>query len=398
MAADRSSVDFPVSVVLPAAGSGERMGLSTPKQFCSVLGRPLLYYTLQAFLSVGWVREIIVVVSQDWLQETSEILQHFPTPSRSKVTVVAGASTRHRSIWNGLKAVGTDTDVVVLHDAVRPLVEEDYLRRIVLAAEEHGAAGAVRPLISTVVSPTKTDGMLDHSLDRSQYQASEMPQAFRYPAIMEAYQKCSDHDLDFGTECLHLVQKYAGVSAKLLLGPSSLWKVTLRKDLYAIEGVLKEELWKNVVILSDCKLPLSQRLHKDIQEQLSSEVVLFNDQEQLATTCQTMATLIVTKSFPCDFEKTRDTVSKVLDGTNIGDRRVMVLLLCGETPALDTMPRLFNFTRDIAKETKKHSAVINSVYVDSQASSDAIDRAVAMVISLIRQRDPALSGQVFVAQ
>ncbi|XP_035687182.1 D-ribitol-5-phosphate cytidylyltransferase-like [Branchiostoma floridae] len=398
MAADCGSVDFPVSVVLPAAGSGERMGLAIPKQFCSVLGRPLLYYTLQAFLSVGWVREIIVVVSQDWLQETSDILQHFPTPSRRKVTVVSGAPTRHRSIWNGLKAVGTGTDVVVLHDAVRPLVEEDFLRRIVVAAKENGAAGAVRPLISTVVSPTKTDRMLDHSLDRSQYQASEMPQAFRYPAITEAYQKCIDHDLDFGTECLHLVQKYAGVSAKLLLGPSSLWKVTLRKDLYAIEGVLKEELCKNVVILSDCKLSLSQRLHKGIQEKLSSEVVLFNDQEQLATTCQTITTLILTKSFPCDLEKTRDTISHVLEGTTVGDRSVLVLLLCGATPALDTMPRLFMFTQDIAEETKKHSVIINSVYVDSQASSDVGDRAVAMVISLIRQRDPAMSGQVFVAQ
>ncbi|XP_066287003.1 D-ribitol-5-phosphate cytidylyltransferase-like, partial [Branchiostoma lanceolatum] len=328
----------------------------------------------------------------------SEILQQFLPTTRSKVTVVSGAPTRHRSIWNGLKAVGSSTDVVVLHDAVRPLIEEDFLKRVVLAAKEHGAAGAVRPLISTVVSPTNTDSMLDHTLDRSQYQASEMPQAFRYPAIMEAYQKCSNHDLDFGTECLHLVQKYVGVSAKLLLGPSSLWKVTLRKDLYAIEGVLREEHCRKIAMLSDQQLPVLQRLHKGLQEQLSSEVVLFNDQEKLATTCPTMTTLILTKSFPCDLNETRDTVNQVWDGTTIGDRRVVVLVLYGESPVLEAMPVIFKFTQDIAKETMKHSVVIYSVYVDSQASSDVVDRAVAMVISLIRKRDAALSGQVFVAQ
>ncbi|KAI8520896.1 hypothetical protein Bbelb_006500 [Branchiostoma belcheri] len=400
MAADCASVDFPVSVVLPAAGSGERMGLATPKQFCSVLGRPLLYYTLQAFLNVPWVREVIVVVSQDWLQETSDILQSFPPTTRSKVTVVSGAPTRHRSIWNGLKAVASSTSVVVLHDAVRPLVEEDFLRRIVLAAKEQGAAGAVRPLISTVVSPTKDGSMLDHTLDRSQYQASEMPQAFRYPAIMEAYHNCSDHDLDFGTECLHLVQKYAGISAKLLLGPSSLWKVTLRKDLYAIEGVLKEKHCRKVAMLSDQQSTVSQRLLRGLQEQLNSELLHINNQEPLATICQTVTTLILTNSFPCDLQKTRDTVSQVWEGATSGDStsRVLVLLFCGEAPALDAMPVIFKFTQDVAKEAMQHSVVVYSVYVDSQASSDVVDRAVAMVISLIHQRNPSLSGQMFVAQ
>lgn len=66
---------------------------------------------------------------------------------------------------------------MIIHDAVRPFVEEDILLKVVMAAKEHGAAGAIRPLVSTVIA-SAADGCLDHSLERAKYRASEMPQAF----------------------------------------------------------------------------------------------------------------------------------------------------------------------------------------------------------------------------
>uniref|UniRef100_A0A8C7WUI8 CDP-L-ribitol pyrophosphorylase A n=1 Tax=Oryzias sinensis TaxID=183150 RepID=A0A8C7WUI8_9TELE len=185
------SVDFPVSVVLPAGGTGERTGLHTPKQFCSLLGRPLISYTIQAFERVSWIQRVVVVVAKENMGLMADIIQRF---QHHKVLVVSGGSTRHRSICNGVLALdeeGTAPDrprVVIIHDAVRPFVEEGFLREIAVAAKDHGAAGAIRPLVSTVIATT-SEGFLDHSLERAKYRASEMPQGFTHHVIRQAYQR-----------------------------------------------------------------------------------------------------------------------------------------------------------------------------------------------------------------
>ncbi|CAB1436469.1 unnamed protein product [Pleuronectes platessa] len=98
-------VDFPVSVVLPAGGTGERTGLSTPKQFCSVLGRPLISVTVQAFERVSWIQSVVVVVAKENMELMTDIVQRF---QHRKVRVVAGGSTRHRSICKGVLALGEE--------------------------------------------------------------------------------------------------------------------------------------------------------------------------------------------------------------------------------------------------------------------------------------------------
>uniref|UniRef100_A0A3P9QB23 D-ribitol-5-phosphate cytidylyltransferase n=1 Tax=Poecilia reticulata TaxID=8081 RepID=A0A3P9QB23_POERE len=236
-------VDFPVSVVLPAGGTGERTGLQTPKQFCPFLGRPLISYTIESF-EVSWIQTVVVVVAKENIGLMMDIIQRF---LHKKVLVVPGGSTRHRSICNGVAALGEQRrpaahkpKVVIIHDAVRPFVDEDFLHKIATAAKEQGAAGAIRPLVSTVIATT-SEGYLDHSLERAKYRASEMPQGFTYDVICEAYQKlqCTESDFEFGTECLHLALQYCGTNAKLIDGPPTLWKVTYKRDLAAAESIIK---------------------------------------------------------------------------------------------------------------------------------------------------------------
>uniref|UniRef100_A0A8C6U469 CDP-L-ribitol pyrophosphorylase A n=1 Tax=Neogobius melanostomus TaxID=47308 RepID=A0A8C6U469_9GOBI len=221
------SVDFPVSVVLPAGGTGERTGLQTPKQFCGLMGRPLISYTAQAFERVSWIQCVVVVVATESLALMRDIAQRY---RHSKVRVVPGGSTRHRSIRRGVQAlrepeeqVGAGTPkVVIIHDAVRPFVDEDMLSKIAMAAKEHGAAGAIRPLVSTVIATT-SEGYLDHSLERAKYRASEMPQGFTYEVIHQAYQK-----------------------------------VTYKRDLAAAESIIKESLSQSSCVLTgDCPSALS---------------------------------------------------------------------------------------------------------------------------------------------
>ncbi|XP_019734259.1 D-ribitol-5-phosphate cytidylyltransferase isoform X2 [Hippocampus comes] len=240
-------VDFPVCVVLPAGGSGERTGLQTPKQFCLLLGRPLISYTIRSFERVSWIHSIVVVVAKENMDLMTDIVGRF---QHTKVRLVAGGSTRHRSICNGVMALAEEDEeqerenkVVIIHDAVRPFVEEEFLYHITVAAREHGASGAIRPLVSTVIATT-SEGFLDHSLERAKYRASEMPQAFKFNIVHKAYQRCTEADFAFGTECLHLVLQYCATNAKLIEGPPTLWKeLDIIPDVIGDNGGYLHKAW-----------------------------------------------------------------------------------------------------------------------------------------------------------
>uniref|UniRef100_A0A8C5S1D3 CDP-L-ribitol pyrophosphorylase A n=1 Tax=Laticauda laticaudata TaxID=8630 RepID=A0A8C5S1D3_LATLA len=209
---------------------------------------------------ISWISDVVVVVSPENIEIMKSIIRKY---SHERTTVVEGGLTRHRSIFNGLKVfVKGNTfcvplqkpEIIVIHDAVRPFVEEDILFKVVMAAKDHGAAGAIRPLVSTVIAST-TEGCLDHSLDRAKYRASEMPQAFLFDKLHQAYLHCSDYDLDYGTECLHLALKYSKINAKLIEGPPDLWKVreinqALTLSLYhtlclsGLTGMRKKQEWQ----------------------------------------------------------------------------------------------------------------------------------------------------------
>ncbi|NXF38208.1 ISPD cytidylyltransferase, partial [Nyctibius bracteatus] len=270
-----------VAAVLPAGGSGERLGGATPKQFCALQGRPLVSYTVQAMERIGWISDIIVVVSPENIETMKSVIEKY---GHKRVMIVKGGVTRHRSIFNGLKVFAENEfsnhllrkpEVVIIHDAVRPFVEEDILSKVVMAAKEHGAAGAICPLVSTVIA-SAADGCLDHSLERARYRASEMPQAFLFDIIYEAYQQCTDYDLDFGTECLHLALKYCKTNAKLVEGTADLWKVTYKRDLYAAESIIKDNLSQQVCVITDVKEAVGQvgfLLHKSLKSQIKVEAV-----------------------------------------------------------------------------------------------------------------------------
>ncbi|ESP02995.1 hypothetical protein LOTGIDRAFT_111165 [Lottia gigantea] len=244
------NVEFSCGIVLPAGGCGLRMKSPIPKQYKYVADKPLIFYTLYAFQRLFWVEFIIVVVGEcyfEWMKNFSK--EH----GFDKVTVVIGGETRHRSIFNGIKEIPKvckKPDIILIHDAVRIVAEEELVRKIAVSAKTYGAAGVTRPLISTVIA-VDSNQFLAESLDRSLYRASEMPQGFRYSVIKQAYEQCTEEDFLYGTECLLLAMKYSNVKAHIIEGNSSLWKVTLKKDLYTAEGVLKG---KHVYFLEQIKI------------------------------------------------------------------------------------------------------------------------------------------------
>eukprot|EP00038_Savillea_parva_P001570 m.105358 g.105358 ORF g.105358 m.105358 type:complete len:475 (-) comp10549_c1_seq3:6455-7879(-) len=229
-----------VTVVLPAAGTGLRAGTPTPKQFWPVDSNPLLFYTLSTLESAECIHRVVCPTAADHVERLQD--KAASQWGFTKVTFVSGGATRHRSIAGGLASVADDTDVVIVHDAVRPFVDETTLAAVATAAAEHGAAGTILPLVSTVIR-VDADGFLEESLDRSLYRGSQTPQAFRTAVIKTAYSAASSHELDHGTECLALALKYGRCRVKLIDGQADrLWKVTYQHDLFAAEQLLKKEM------------------------------------------------------------------------------------------------------------------------------------------------------------
>ncbi|XP_059828625.1 D-ribitol-5-phosphate cytidylyltransferase isoform X1 [Hypanus sabinus] len=404
-------LDFFVAAVLPAGGSGERMGTAIPKQFCRLFQRPLISLTLEAFERVQWIKEIVVVVSQQNFEFMNSVIGQF---GHSRTTVVVGGLTRHQSIFNGLKAFVENQphqswlmkpEVVIIHDAVRPFVEEDILYRVATAAKEHGAAGAIRPLVSTVVA-TNPEGYLDHSLERAKYRASEMPQAFIFDVIYKAYQQCTDYDLEHGTECLHLALQYCGVSAKLLDGPPDLWKVTYKRDLYAAESIVKENLSKSVCIITATQeepIQLGILLQEVLQLVMKVDLLKWSSSKEAISSGLYYNFIYINVN---NFEIFKEIVQLVEAIKNVKLSAlypvVVTVVHLNNTEASSSGIQKDDFAhmKQLAKEAIGKNVLIYNLLINCTQSMDKVQDSVkegALIIeTLIKQRSPVLAGQLLV--
>ncbi|XP_032548440.1 D-ribitol-5-phosphate cytidylyltransferase isoform X1 [Chiroxiphia lanceolata] len=404
-----------VSAVLPAGGSGERLGGATPKQFCAVQGRPLVSYAVRAMERISWISDIIVVVSPENIETMKTIIEKY---GHKRVTVVEGGITRHRSIFNGLKVFAEKEfsshllqkpEVVIIHDAVRPFVEEDILSKVVMAAKEHGAAGAIRPLVSTVVA-SAADGCLDHSLERARYRASEMPQAFLFDVIYEAYQQCTDYDLDYGTECLHLALKYCKTNAKLVEGTADLWKVTYKRDLYAAESIIKDNLSQEVCVITDANQTVAQvgfLLPESLKRQIKVETVSIsqsrNDSHLQSIFSGQCYNFVCVNDKKCAIQETQQLVH-MLEKSDIPLLYPVVLIsvyldISGNNSFSIGMEELASIKK-FARETKKKNILVYGLliqYKDPSLLQETVNSAAALIMALIKDRNPELIGQLLVA-
>ncbi|XP_040448496.1 D-ribitol-5-phosphate cytidylyltransferase isoform X1 [Falco naumanni] len=404
-----------VAAVLPAGGSGERLGGATPKQFCAVQGRPLVSYTVRAMERISWISNIIVVVSPENIEAMKSIVEKY---GHKRVMIVKGGITRHRSIFNGLKVFSENEfsnqllqkpEVVIIHDAVRPFVEEDILSKVVIAAKEHGAAGAIRPLVSTVIAST-ADGCLDHSLERARYRASEMPQAFLFDIIYEAYQQCTNYDLDYGTECLHLALKYCKTNAKLVEGTADLWKVTYKRDLHAAESIIKDNLSQQVCVITDANEAVAQvgfRLHESLKNQLKVEAISVslskNDSHLQNIFSGQCYNFVCVNDKKYAIQETQQLVD-MLEKSNIPLLYPVVLILVhldiSENISFSIGMEELTRIKKFAREMKKKNILVYGLLIqdkDHLLLQDRVNSAAALIMALIKDRNAELIGQLLVA-
>jgi 2-C-methyl-D-erythritol 4-phosphate cytidylyltransferase len=218
------------AVVVVAGGSGTRVGGATNKVLLPLRGVPVLAWSLRTALALAYVEQVVVVAREQDLGAVSSLVEQH-APEGREVGLVVGGSTRHDSEWNGLRALhvpGT-LDVVVVHDAARPLADTGLFDRVVEAAHEHGAAVPGRAQHGLVSRDGRTH---EHGLV-----AVQTPQAFRAAPLLEAYRRAAEDGFT-GTDTAGCVAAYTDLPVRLVPAPATNLKVTFPEDVLLAERLL----------------------------------------------------------------------------------------------------------------------------------------------------------------
>jgi 2-C-methyl-D-erythritol 4-phosphate cytidylyltransferase len=216
------------TVIIAAGGSGTRMGAPRPKQLLPLKGIPILMRTLDIFENHPDIDEIIVSAHLDVLRAQ--------TFTHSKIRhSIRGGETRQQSVHAALKAVSPDTQVVLIHDAVRPLVAKDIIAAAIAAARDGHCAVAGIPAWETV-KITGRDGFIKSTTPRHRTYIIQTPQCFPYGIIMEAYETAARRRIT-GTDDSTLVERL-GVKVKIIPGDPRNLKITTPEDLRTAETFL----------------------------------------------------------------------------------------------------------------------------------------------------------------
>jgi len=223
-----------VVALVPAAGRGLRMGGSVPKQFLSLGGEPLIVQSLRTLQAAPVVDQIVLAVP---LADVEYCADEIVSRHRfTKVTkVVAGGAERQDSVRYALAQVHSDTEIVLIHDAVRPFVTLQMIVEVVAAARKEGAAIIALPMRDTV-KQVRTDGMIERTVDRTPLWLAQTPQAFRLDWIETAHTKAHAEGIR-ATDDAFLVE-WLGYSVAVVEGSGENIKVTRPEDLVIGEAIL----------------------------------------------------------------------------------------------------------------------------------------------------------------
>lgn len=224
-----------VVAVIPAAGLGTRMGGNIPKQYLTLGNLPLLVYSLQVFQQIEGIDEVILSVPASDLEYCyREIVKPF---GLEKVTqVVAGGTRRQDSVRNGLAAISDRPDGVLVHDGVRPFIDQHMVKNVIDCAGQTGAAVVAMPIHDTV-KRVDSSGIIQETLKREELWQIQTPQVFRYDWLVEAHQRAQQHQWDV-TDDAALIERM-GYPVSVVEGSCFNIKVTKPDDLVFGEAILK---------------------------------------------------------------------------------------------------------------------------------------------------------------
>ena len=224
------------TAVIVAAGKGRRMGTEISKQFLPLCGKEILAHTVEKFEKAACIRDIILVTGGDALQDVRQMAQEYGW--KKIISVTEGGKERQDSVFLGLQQVPQDTEIVLIHDGVRPFVTEEILERSIAAAKETGGCVAGVPAKDTI-KVCDAEGFAIATPDRSTLRQIQTPQTFRRKEILAAYEKAKA-DGFLGTDDASVAER--GVfPVRVIMGSYRNIKITTKEDLLIGAAFLKEE-------------------------------------------------------------------------------------------------------------------------------------------------------------
>jgi 2-C-methyl-D-erythritol 4-phosphate cytidylyltransferase len=222
--------------IIVSAGKGARMHRSTPKQYLSLQGRPVVCHTIMAFDNCPEVDKILLVVPEEDIRYCRERLLSalcIDTP----VSVLAGGKRRQDSVYNGILSIDDRNGLVVIHDGVRPLIRPRMISRCISEAKISGACILGLPLQDTL-KMVAADGRIQRTINREGLWAAQTPQAFHYQLIRDAHESAVSAGVET-TDDAALLERM-GIPVSILPGTRDNLKITTSEDLTLAGAILSQ--------------------------------------------------------------------------------------------------------------------------------------------------------------
>jgi len=235
-----------IAAILPAAGMGTRMGAETPKQFLELAGTPLVILSLRRIAACKQVTDIIVATRADEVKHLEERISR--EKLKQRVRVVKGGDSRQDSVACALREVSDDTEIVLVHDAVRPFVTVEQIERVIEEARRCEAAILGIPAMDTVkevkrASRPEDVGLVMGTIPRERVVLAQTPQAFATKLVKEAFARAEADGVSASDEA-GLVERM-GHEVRVVLGSERNLKITKPADMELARFYLEQERKKS---------------------------------------------------------------------------------------------------------------------------------------------------------
>lgn len=231
-----------IAGIIPAAGLGTRMGADMPKQFIELDGMPLVIYTLRRLAACAAITDFFIPTRADDIVALQDKVAKsgLGRPAR----VVHGGDTRQQSVANALAQVDPTTEIVLVHDAVRPFVTPEQVDRVIAEARTRGAAILGIPAIDTVKEVKRASlpedvALITATISRERIVLAQTPQAFTYALLRDAFKKAQQDDVTASDEAA-LVERL-GRDVFVVLGSERNLKITRPADMDLARFYLEQE-------------------------------------------------------------------------------------------------------------------------------------------------------------
>lgn len=214
-------------VVIVAAGSGSRMKRDINKQFIKLDGKEIIAYTIEKFYKSEDIDDIVIVIKEN--EEKYFIENIINKYGFDNIKLAYGGKERQDSVYNGIKKLNRNCEIVLIHDGARPFVNEDIIKNSIKEAKENNAVVVGVPVKDTI-KVVDSDGNIVDTPNRSLLWSVQTPQSFKYEIITKAYEYAYSNDY-YGTDDAMLVE-HIGYNVKMIEGSYDNIKITTEEDLH----------------------------------------------------------------------------------------------------------------------------------------------------------------------